>query len=204
MLMSLPLHPAVYLDPESIFSLPTTSIEWVFVGCAIVGGGVMLIQIVASLFGADHAGDHDFHGGAGDAHGGGAGSWISFRTVIAFLAFFGLGGMVGLSRDLGTLGSLAVALVCGVLALAITRVVMLQFTRLRSSGTVEIQNAVGCEARVYLTVPAAKSGQGSVTVGIQGRTMQFHAITTGAEIKTGALCKVSAVQAGDTLVVEPL
>ena len=94
--------------------------------------------------------------------------------------------------------------VAGTLAFVITRAVLLQFNKLRSSGTVDVKNAVGTEARVYLVIPGARAGEGAVTVTIQGRTMQYRAITGGRELKTGELCRVVAVHAGDTLVVETL
>ncbi|MBK8178378.1 MAG: hypothetical protein IPK67_05670 [Planctomycetes bacterium] len=190
--------------PGDLFSFADSAIEWVYLGCAALGGLVLVIQIVASLFGADHDAGHDFHDVGGGDHGSMAGSWLSFRTVVAFLTFFGLGGLVGATRGWSNLASLGLAVLCGGAALVLTRLVMLQFSRLRSSGTVEIQNAVGSEATVYLTVPAAKAGTGAVTVAIQGRSMQFRAVTAGAELKTGALCKVRAVHAGDTLEVESL
>jgi hypothetical protein len=81
-------------------------------------------------------------------------------------------------------------------------VLVLQFDRLRASGTVDINNAVGVEGKVYLTIPGSAGGEGAVTIAIQGRTMQFKAITKGVELKTGALCRVAAVRSNDTLEVE--
>jgi hypothetical protein len=202
--MHLPPVAIAYLASPEFFRLPASATEWVYMGCAVVGGCVMLLQVVGSLFGADNDGADGVHDIGEDGHATAAGSWLSFRAIVAFLTFFGLGGMVGLSRQLDSLLTLGIGLVCGALALLMTRTVMVQFIKLRSTGTVDIKNAVGAEARVYLTIPASKSGRGSVTVAIQGRTMQFQAITAGIELKTGALCKVSSVHAGDTLLVDAL
>ena len=196
---------SAYISFADTWFTATSLSDWVYLGSAGVGGLVLLIQVVLSLFGADHGMDHDVGHDAGhETHDGSSGSWLSFRAIVAFLAFFGLGGMVGTSRDMGALASLGVALFSGTLAFLVTRLVLMQFSKLRSSGTVDVNNAVGTEARVYLSIPAAKSGEGAVTVTIQGRTMQYRAITPGPELKTGALCKVSAVQANDTLVVAAL
>ncbi|MEO6708990.1 MAG: hypothetical protein ABI054_14105 [Planctomycetota bacterium] len=204
--MFIPSLPLAALTPEWFSGWPSidSPIEWVYLGSALLGGFVLLIQVVLSLFGADHGMDHDVGHEVGHEHDSGTGSWLSFRAIVAFLAFFGLGGMVGTSRGMGSLASLGVALFAGTLAFVITRMVLLQFNKLRSSGTVDVKNAVGTEARVYLIIPAARAGEGAVTVTIQGRTMQYRAITPGPELKTGALCKVSAVQANDTLVVDAL
>ena len=189
-------HPAPSLLGGSL-------VELIYIGAAVLGGLVMLIQVVMSLFGAEHDVGHDVGHDAAD-HDGGVGSWLSFRAIVAFLTFFGLGGMIATTSGLGGALSLLVAFVAGLFAFLLTRLVLIQFNKLRSSGTVDVKNAVGSEARVYLTIPQNKSGQGAVTVGIQGRTMQYRAITPGPELKTGALCKVSAVHADDTLVVDAL
>ncbi len=196
-----------------VYISPFSGIEWlhidsmvelIYIGAAILGGIVMLIQVVMSLFGAEHDVGHDVGHEAGADHDGGVGSWLSFRAIIAFLTFFGLGGMIASTSGMGGGASLGVAFVTGMFAFLLTRMVLMQFNKLRSSGTVDVKNAVGTEARVYLTIPGNKSGAGAVTVGIQGRTMQYRAITPGPELKTGELCKVSAVHAEDTLVVDAL
>ncbi len=179
-------------------------VQLIYMGAAVLGGLVMLIQVVMSLFGAEHDVGHDVGHEAGGDHDGGVGSWLSFRAIVAFLTFFGLGGMIASTSGLSGALSLLVAFVAGMFAFLLTRLVMMQFNKLRSSGTVDVKNAVGSEARVYLTIPEKNTGQGAVTVGIQGRTMQYRAITPGPELKTGALCKVSAVHADDTLVVDAL
>jgi hypothetical protein len=185
------------------------SLHTVYVVTASLGALLMLIQVVMALIGGDSTGDvtpeaHDFHIDSPDAaHDGvhGAGG-LSFRTVVAFISFFGVGGWISTDAGLGAWASLGIALATGSVAFWIAGLVMSQMFRLRASGTVDIRNAVGAQARVYLTIPAEKSGQGAVTVPIQARTMQFKAITRGRELKTGSLCKVVAVAASDTLEVE--
>ena len=166
---------------------------------AAVGGGLLVLSLLLTLLGGDADADVDFDVDA-DVDGGG----ISFRTVAAFLTFFGLTGMLGLKLGWSELVSLGVALLAGASAFWLVGLAMFQLYKLRSSGTVDIQNAVGSEGRVYLKIPGARQGTGSVTVPIQGRTMQFKAVTSGAQIETGGICKVVAVHAGDTLEVEPV
>lgn len=174
------------------FSLPL-----IFLVAAVAGGALLVLQIAATLIGGDSEvdGDLDVHGEMGEGH-------LSFRTVVAFVTFFGIGGRAALAGGLGAWPSLGAAAVAGSLAFWLVGLAMLQISRLRSSGNVDIQNAVGSEARVYLTVPAQREGSGSVTVPIQGRTMQFKAVTRGPAIATGRFCKVVGVHAGDTLEVE--
>jgi hypothetical protein len=187
------------------------SLHTVYVALALVGAVLMLIQVVLALIGGDSHGDitpsdHDFHVDTADAaHDGAHGpGGLSFRTVVAFFSFFGVGGWIASNAGWAPWITLLCALGSGAAAFWIAGMILLQMNRLRSSGNVDIKNAVGAEGRVYLTVPAERSGNGSVTVQVQARTMQFQAVTRGRELKTGALCKVVAVVSANTLEVEAL
>jgi len=174
----------------SFDSMPT-----IYLGYAIVGGVLLIIQTVMALLGGD--GDMD-----GDTADDIDGPGIGFRTVVAFITFFGIAGMAARAQGFSPTVTLLLAVVAGGVAFWLVGLAMYQLYRLRSSGTVDINNAVGVEAKVYLSVPANRSGEGRVTVPLQGRTQQYKAITKGPEIATGQLCKVVAVHASDTLEVE--
>ncbi len=173
------------------------TLETIYLGAAVLGGALLLIQIGAALLGG---GEADFDAEVDLDHPD-IGGHLSFRTVVAFITFFGIAGMAARSAGVGRPLSVAIALAAGSLAFWLVGLAMLQLSRLRSSGNIDIKNAVGSEAKVYLAVPAERGGTGSVTVAIQGRTMQFKAVTAGAAIATGRFCKVVGVHAGDTLEV---
>lgn len=173
------------------------SLSTIFLVSAIGGGALLVLQILVTLIGGDSDVDGDLDGGLdGDAGG------LSFRTVVAFVTFFGIAGKAALAGGMGPWAALGVAVAAGSLAFWLVGLAMLQLSRLRSSGNVQIENAVGVEARVYLAIPGERSGTGRVTVPVQGRTVQYKAVTRGPEIATGQFCKVVAVHAGDTLEVE--
>jgi len=156
--------------------------------------------LLLTVLGGDS--DADVDGDVGDGDIGGVG--LSFRTAVAFLTFFGLAGMIALRMGWSTLAALGLAILSGGFAFWLVGLAMFQLSRLRSSGNVDIGNSVGVEAKVYLTIPAERSGTGTVTVPIQSRTMNYKAVTSGPAIKTGEFCRVVAVHAGDTLEVEPV
>ena len=177
------------------------SMYTIFFWSAAVGGGLLVISLLLTLLGGDADGDFDVDAEVdADVSGGG----LSFRTVVAFLTFFGLTGMLGLSMGWSQIVSLGAAVLAGGAAFWLVGLAMYQLYRLRSSGNVDIANAVGVEAVVYLKIPRERTGTGAVTVPIQGRTMKYKAVTKGPEIKTGEFCRVAAVHAGDTLEVEAL
>lgn len=179
------------------------SLHTLFIGAAVLGGLLLLIQVAMSVLGFGSDVDVDAAGEAADvADADGAFSGFSFRTVVAFVTFFGVGGWAGLDSGLGQWSSVGIGLLSGSLAFWIVGLLLAQTHRLTSSGTVDIQNTLGTQARVYLIIGAERSSAGAVTVNVQGRSMQFKAITRGRELKTGALCKVVAVASSDTLEVE--
>src|SRR5688572_477817 len=97
--------------------------------CAIIGGTLIACQFVLTLFGlgGDHdvsghdAAGHDFGGGdAGhhDATHGNESSWffgmLTFRTLSAALAFFGLTGLAALQFELEAVPALLVSMAAGI------------------------------------------------------------------------------------------
>ena len=174
--------------------------EFVYLGSAIIGGVFMLLQIVLGLLGGDADVDADVDVDLDVDAAEGAGG-LSLRALVAFLTFFGLSGMAATKGGLGPWPAAGVAVIVGSMGFWLTGLLMAQMYRLRSSGTVNVQNAIGAEARVYLKVPGEKSGEGKVTVPLQGRTMEYRAITAGRELRTGEFCHVVAVHGPNTVEV---
>ena len=74
---------------------------------------------------------------------------------------------------------------------------------MQADGTIQLDNAVGQEGSVYLTIPEGGSGQVRVTV--QGALKIFDAVSeSGGEIPTGENIKVTKVISGSTLVVRKI
>jgi hypothetical protein len=145
----------------------------------------------------------DVHHHDAAAHPGAAFTVISFKTVVAFVTFFGLGGLEASRLELS--GSLQFLVAVGAGALALYAVGYLWFlvTRLSASGNVNIRNAVGKTGTVYLSIPAEERGAGKVTITVQGRSMEWKAVTPGDAIPTGAAVLVLEIVASDTLKVVP-
>jgi hypothetical protein len=172
--------------------------------------------------GGDMHGD-GVHGEGGDAHADAHGSvyhasqtaaalhygssWLfgvlSFRTVVAALAFFGLAGMAANAAGADTPTVLTVAIGAGAAAMFGVYGMMRGLYSLRAEGTVRISRAVGRPATVYLRVPANRSGMGKIQVNLQNRTMEYAAVTAGDEIPTGAEVTVVGIVASDTVDVRP-
>lgn len=150
------------------------------------------------------AGGHDFHG---ILDGGNPADFSNLRlltvqTLVTFLAVFGWVSIICVSSGMAVLAGVAVGAVCG-LAMMLLVAKMVQASRkLAENGILNMKNAIGETATVYLTVPPKNTGSGKVTMRLQGRFGEFDAVNNGdAPIPTGAQVLVTDVQ-GDTLVVE--
>lgn len=128
-------------------------------------------------------------------------SFISFRSVVAGLAFFGLGGIAGIQSGLSRQWTVAVALLAAATAMYVVTMIMKGFARLAHDGTVRIQNAVGKQATVYIPIPGGNAGAGKVQMKVQNRLVEYAAVTSEPEkLSTGT--QVEIVQVAGTGVLE--
>ena len=197
----------------------------VFVICAAIGGTILVFQFILTMIGLggeafdldvpdvdtdvdlDFDADVDVGGDADlghDAHVGS--SWlfgvISFRTIVAALAFFGLAGLTAQSAGRSTIETLLIAVAAGAAAMYGVYWMMRGLKSLRAEGTPRIQRALGKHATVYIPIPAADDGVGKIQMNLQNRTMEFLAMTSGGKLPSGAKVTVVDVITPTTLRVE--
>jgi len=99
-----------------------------------------------------------------------------------------------------------VVIACGLGLLAATVVVILMriLVSLNVSGTTQIEQAVGKNGRVTLSIPGSESGRGRVLVDIGGREVEIFATTHGPEVPTGGSVEVIRHTEGETFEVRRL
>jgi len=166
--------------------------ETIYFYPALIGGLAVLIQIVlqlVELFGDVEAGD----AGHGDALFG----FLSFKALSAFCGLFGLAGLVMMRRSDSAAVRLSVAAGAGFAGVFLVGIMLRGLARLTASGTLDLADAAGREASVYLRVPGRCPGAGKVTV-------EVEAVTDGPEIPTGSRGKVLEVVGNGTLRVGTL
>ncbi len=206
-------------------------LDTIFLIAAVLGGTIILCQFALTLFGLGHDGagvDHhggDFHtGGHGHdmsaSHHPGTGStngsdgdadhpdstWlfgiISFRTLVAAAAFFGLSGKAALSAGFAQSTSLIIALLVGYSAMYGMYRLMQLVGHLSSSGNERIANAVGRKATVYVSIPGARKGKGKVQLSMQNRIVEFQAVTEDEQpLKSGQSVEVVSIVDSDVVEV---
>ncbi len=167
---------------------------------AAVGCTALLVQVGLQLLGL--GGDGDAHLDADvEGHEGDGNLFfgiLSFKTLSAFAAFFGLAGLAAAQGGIESDAlRLVLAIGAGIAAGGVVMVLMRGLSKLQASGTVNLDDVVGKTASVYLSIPAASKGDGKIMVEVQGRERELTAITAGPEIPTGATVKVTKRMAGD-------
>ena len=161
--------------------------------------------------GDSHDGTHDgsqqvpSHPVTPHAHGS---AWLfrvlTFRTISAGLAFFGLGGMAARTSGAAEPWPVILGLGAGLAAMCGVYYLMQALYRLNDDGTQRIGRAVGCEGVVYLTIPQAHTGRGKIHVTVQNRLLELDAVTAGPALPTGSRVIVAAVPGSDTVQVEAI
>jgi hypothetical protein len=185
--------------------------ETVYLYCAAIGGGLLLIQVILLLVGG---GDTDLDGDmspdvdladapdAGDAAS--VVVQLSVKTVIAFITFFGLAGMASIEAEFTQTTTLLTAIGSGAAAFFLVGYLISLLMSLQSDGNVDLKDAVGSSATVYLRIPEKNTGSGKVTVAVGGRMMTKKAITKGEQIPTGTEVIIRGMTAPDTFEVSTL
>jgi len=160
-------------------------LEQAFAAAALIGSIVFVIQLVMMLIGTDHGADahapgmevsHDVAHADSDV----AFQILSVQSVTAFVMVFGFAGFA-MSRGsgYGAFPSLGVAFVAGLAAMWLVAKTFSLFRKMQSSGTLDLNNAVGQTGRIYLSVKPDVPGKIEVTV--QGRLQIFDAVSEDRE-----------------------
>jgi hypothetical protein len=173
-------------------SLP--SFDKIFWAIALLFSLLFVIQTILSFA----AGDGDASTGDADMavdHDGGID--YGFFTIKNFIAFFTIFGWTGIALSKGNTSkpiTILVALLAGIAIVSVMVLVMRSMSKLKQSGTFQIQQALHKTAETYLFIPASRNGFGKVHIRVQGSLRELNAITDDlADIPTGKLVKVTGV-----------
>lgn len=175
-----------------------------FLVCALVGGGLVVVQLATGLLGFDHAGPHELHAGhPADAHGAAASGLqlTSLRALAAGAAFFGLTGFELLRAGWAAWLVALLAVGAGLVAMLVVALLLRTMLRFETDGTVRIENALWLPGTVYVPIPGAQTGAGKITLSVQGRLVEYQAVTREAALPTGTDVTVVDVVSPDTLEV---
>jgi membrane protein implicated in regulation of membrane protease activity len=164
--------------------------DFVFVVCALVAGGLLLITVLVD----------DILGGIFDSLNIDVGGASLMPLLLSFIAMFGVGGLFA-TQVLDMHGG-AAAVVGVLFGLAGVAIAWVMFRFLRSSvspNPFSVNDLVGTDAYVSVAIPATEWG--TVSLKVEGQTHEFRA-TSDHDIARGTIVRITGV-AGTSLLVEP-
>lgn len=167
-----------------------------FIACAALGAVVLVLQLLLGLISGDTDLNHDAHAHLGEGF-----DLVSVRSLAAGLAFFGIAGAGAATTGWPSILALGAALVAGFIATVIVAYLMRAMRRLEVDGSERIESALGQTATVYLRIPGNRAGAGKVLVPVQGRTVEYQAVTPGTELPSGSVVVVRDIVGPDMVEV---
>ncbi len=180
-------------------------------GVTLAASLVFIIQSILTFIGADVDADFDTDvdmsmDGADLSNIDGGSNLYTFRNFVNFILGFGWS-MILLQESIPSVAVLVIVSV--IIGLALVAAVMYLFKLLagmQQSGNINLQKAAaGCEGKVYLTIPAARSGMGKVQITIAGAVREYDAVTESEEaLKTGTPIRVVDTVDASTVLVEEI
>ena len=173
---------------------------------AIASSLIFVIETVLTFIGIDHDIDTDFdiHDASFDADP--SMNLYTFRNLVNFL--LGMSWTAILLKDEIRSKALLViiAFAAGVALVAAVMYMFRWLSRMQQSGNIDVfKVAVGCQGKVYLTIPEERKGNGKVQITINDSVREYDAVTDSEfPLRTGTSIKVIEVLDASTLLVEEL
>ena len=180
-------------------------------GVTLTASLVFIIQSILTFVGADADSNFDVDvdtsmDGADLSNIDGGANLYTFRNFVNFILGFGWSAI--LLQE--SVPNIPLRIVLSVLiGLGLVTAVMYLFKWLagmQQSGNINVhKSAAGCEGKVYLTIPAGRSGAGKVQITISGAVREYDAVTESEEpLKTGTSIRVVDAVDSNTLLVEEI
>lgn len=175
---------------------------------AIASSLIFIVETVLTFIGADvdFDADADFDMPDGTFEGDPSMNLYTFRNLVNFL--LGMSWTAILLKDQIASKALlmVIAFVAGAILVAAVMLMFKWLSKMQQSGNIDVmKDAEGCNGKVYLTVPAERTGTGKVQITINGAVREYDAVTDSEQdLKTGKAIKVVEAIDNSTLLVEEL
>lgn len=174
---------------------------------------IFVIQTIMTFMGLGGDGgiDTDFDASGNIDLGGGDGSFdadpsmnlLTFRNFINFCLGFGWTAVLIHDDVKSKFLVLLIAVIVGVALVAAVMWMFKWLSGMQQNGAIDVHTAaVGCEGKVYLTIPGERKGEGKIQITINNSIREYDALTEGDTILTGTPIKVTGVINDHTLLVE--
>ena len=180
-------------------------------GVTLAASLIFIIQSVLTFLGADADSDFDADidtsmDGSDLSNIDGGSNLYTFRNFVNFILGFGWSAILLQESIPFTPLLIVVSVLIGIALVAAVMYLFKWLASMQQSGNINLQkSAAGCEGKVYLTIPASRSGVGKVQITIAGAVREYDAVTESDEpLKTGLQIRVVDALDANTLLVEAI
>ena len=172
-------------------------------GIAIATSLIFLVETILTFIGIDHEMDTDFDMADGSFEADASMNLYTFRNLVNFLLGMSWTAILLKSSITSTALLMVIAVIAGGLLVFAVMWMFRWLSQMQQSGNIDVfKLAVGCQGKVYLTIPAARSGAGKVQITINESVREYDAVTdSDTPIKTGTPVRVVEALDASTLLV---
>lgn len=167
---------------------------------------IFVIQTVMTFLGlGDHDADFDLDTSDGSFDADPSMNLLTFRNLVNFCLGFGWTAVLMHEKIQSNALLIIVSVIVGILLVTVVMWIFKWLSGMQQTGNIDVhKSAVGCEGKVYLTIPGERKGEGKVQITINNAVREYDAVTDGGTIPTGKAIKVTEVINDYTLLVEEL
>lgn len=167
---------------------------------------IFVIQTVMTFLGlGDHDADFDLDTSDGSFDADPSMNLLTFRNLVNFCLGFGWTAVLMHEKIQSNALLIIVSVIVGILLVTVVMWIFKWLSGMQETGNIDVhKSAVGCEGKVYLTIPGERKGEGKVQITINNAVREYDAVTAGKTIPTGKAIKVTEVINDYTLLVEEL
>lgn len=167
---------------------------------------IFVIQTVMTFLGlGDHDADFDLDTSDGSFDADPSMNLLTFRNLVNFCLGFGWTAVLMHEKIQSNALLIIVSVIVGILLVTVVMWIFKWLSGMQQTGNIDVhKSAVGCEGKVYLTIPGERKGEGKVQITINNAVREYDAVTDGKTIPTGKAIKVTEVINDYTLLVEEL
>lgn len=167
---------------------------------------IFVIQTVMTFLGlGDHDADFDLDTSDGSFDADPSMNLLTFRNLVNFCLGFGWTAVLMHEKIQSNALLIIVSVIVGILLVTVVMWIFKWLSGMQQTVNIDVhKSAVGCEGKVYLTIPGERKGEGKVQITINNAVREYDAVTDGETIPTGKAIKVTEVINDYTLLVEEL
>lgn len=167
---------------------------------------IFVIQTIMTFLGlGDHDADFDMDTSDGSFDADPSMNLLTFRNLVNFCLGFGWTAVLIHEKIQSNALLIIVSVIVGILLVTVVMWIFKWLSGMQQTGNIDVhKSAVGCEGKVYLTIPGERKGEGKVQITINNAVREYDAVTDGETIPTGKAIKVTEVINDYTLLVEEL